>query len=703
MDNLKQTRRSAKAAITRQNNWIQDNISLADAHQLRVRREVLQAAFDKYTEAQDEIDNLLFEDPAAVDSEDRTSVEDVALTAIALIRNKIESLHVKVGSVSSNYSPKTQVKLPEINIPQFSGKLSEWNSFYELFVALIVENVELSNVQRFMYLKSYLKGEPARLIENLQVTNDNFQIALNTLTHRYANKNILIQSLLTSLLDIKSVPNNAQASQNLLRDFHVSLTNAIRALENQGLSDRQLFESLVVCLSERKLYFATKRHLEFDSNKLNELPNLNKFLNHIDVRATHLENLNGQAREGREKLSTGKQVKSVFHASSSSNNGIGQSQGRDRAKKCFCCSSNAHKLYTCEKFLSLTGFERWRFVKDKELCINCLYPRHMVSQCNSTKTCMKCNKRHHTLLHKHVGESHFSNVSAQRHDTSSRSSQSNRSQNSSSQHQTNFKPSTSQIAHVNAPSSSSDHTSTSSHASVASFCAQQGLVLLGTISVFLYSSEGRKVKARALIDSGSQISFITEDLLSKLKYLPYQKSVSIAALNASPQVANDMVDIVIHSHISTDRLKVSCTVLKNITSRLPQIQINVGRLKIPSNCVLADPNFGEPDDIDILLGMDQVARILQNGLMRLGNNLPVLQNSIFGYIVSGNVPTSCLQSSTRPRPLSSNLTHVSHHMVTCQSSIVTNDTLTDIVENRTDILRHHSAIARWCLPGGFAF
>ncbi|CAG9829855.1 unnamed protein product [Diabrotica balteata] len=78
MDIFKQARRSAKAAITRQNNWIQDNISLPDEHQLRVRREVLQAAYDKYTESQDEIDNLLCEDSAVVDSEDCNSVEDIS-------------------------------------------------------------------------------------------------------------------------------------------------------------------------------------------------------------------------------------------------------------------------------------------------------------------------------------------------------------------------------------------------------------------------------------------------------------------------------------------------------------------------------------------------------------------------------------------------------------------------------------------------
>lgn len=40
------------------------------------------------------------------------------------------------------------------------------------------------------------------------------------------------------------------------------------------------------------------------------------------------------------------------------------------------------------------------FVNAKGICKNCLSTSHTMSECKSQKTCFKCGRRHHTLLHK---------------------------------------------------------------------------------------------------------------------------------------------------------------------------------------------------------------------------------------------------------------------------------------------------------------
>lgn len=72
---------------------------------------------------------------------------------------------------------------------------------------------------------------------------------------------------------------------------------------------------------------------------------------------------------------------------------------------------------------------------------------------------------------------------------------------------------------------------------------------------------------------------------------------------------------------------VTCVVLNKITCKLPQVQINVSALQLPENITLADPKFFNPSNIDMLLGADVYYSILLDGLMQLGPNLPVLQNS----------------------------------------------------------------------------
>lgn len=62
-----------------------------------------------------------------------------------------------------DHPPQSQVKLP-ISTPTFSGKYTEWTSIYDTFTSLIHKNPEISEIQKFQYLKSALKGEGAQLI-----------------------------------------------------------------------------------------------------------------------------------------------------------------------------------------------------------------------------------------------------------------------------------------------------------------------------------------------------------------------------------------------------------------------------------------------------------------------------------------------------------------------------------------------------------
>lgn len=93
------------------------------------------------------------------------------------------------------------VQLPNIDILPFSGNLTAWVLFFEIFSTLIIKNPNLSNIQCFMYLKGYLRGEPLQLISNLQLTNDNFDIALTTLQKRYTNEILQVNAHIRSLFD----------------------------------------------------------------------------------------------------------------------------------------------------------------------------------------------------------------------------------------------------------------------------------------------------------------------------------------------------------------------------------------------------------------------------------------------------------------------------------------------------------------------
>ena len=54
----------------------------------------------------------------------------------------------------------------------------EWKPFIEAYEASIDNKEELSNVEKFEYLKGYLKGTALNTIEGFPMTNENYATAL---------------------------------------------------------------------------------------------------------------------------------------------------------------------------------------------------------------------------------------------------------------------------------------------------------------------------------------------------------------------------------------------------------------------------------------------------------------------------------------------------------------------------------------------
>ena len=66
--------------------------------------------------------------------------------------------------------------------------------------------------------------------------------------------------------------------------------------------------------------------------------------------------------------------------------------------KCPICGG-AHKVSYCERFLSYSVDARIDCVKNYKICYNCLAVGHFVHNCKSRFTCQVCHKNHHSLLH----------------------------------------------------------------------------------------------------------------------------------------------------------------------------------------------------------------------------------------------------------------------------------------------------------------
>ena len=63
----------------------------------------------------------------------------------------------------------------------------------------------ISAVEKFTYLRSLVEGSAARAISGLQLTSANYSAALEVLRERFAQKQIIINSHMESLIKLKPV------------------------------------------------------------------------------------------------------------------------------------------------------------------------------------------------------------------------------------------------------------------------------------------------------------------------------------------------------------------------------------------------------------------------------------------------------------------------------------------------------------------
>lgn len=126
-------------------------------------------------------------------------------------------------------------------------------------------------------------------------------------------------------------------------------------------------------------------------------------------------------------------------------------------------------------------------------------------------------------------------------------------------------------------------------------------ILLCTAKVRLSNPKTNEtITVRALLDSGSQSSFITENVRRRLNLTPQPSNVSIVAIgNHSLSMTPERCALQLRSNVSSFEVSMTCLILKSITDNLPKTTFDPSSLNLV-NYELADPSFNESSSIDML-------------------------------------------------------------------------------------------------------
>ncbi|XP_053617910.1 uncharacterized protein LOC128679591 [Plodia interpunctella] len=608
-------RSSVKGQITKFKNFVSNvsqnrDLTSLELAELSVKLSRFEALSLRFDDLQSQIE-VLNSDNLQSEIDERENIEHEFVVNIAASKKIVDdynknsqqldsSFHEASAHYNTEYAETCQVgfKLPQIQISKFNGTYFHWLEFHDTFESLIHKNSRIPDIHKFHYLVSYLEGEAARIISNLEISSANYLEAWKLLCDRYNNKRLLTNHHLNSLLNVQPLARESEKSLRFLVDH---MTKNLRALSSLG-QPTDKWDMLLIFMFSSKLDSQTLTKWEEYRNTLEDMPNLHNFKQFLINRADVLEAINRNnysynvsdkktptsTRNSHAQNTQNKNAKFTPHTKSFATT----NSERTSVFVCIVCGDN-HKIYDCAVFKAKSVQEKFNDVKKFKLCSNCLRQGHPLNECRMGP-CRECKKRHNTLLHD--------------------------------------------------PTMTANKAPNSIESNITVNCStdNEQQVLLSTALIEICNPVTKATtKVRALLDSGSQSSFISSSLKNKLtlnsSHLDNLRVIGIG--NSNCNTVTESCIIQINALNTPFSVKLSCLVLNELTSEIPKTRIDIKSLKLPSSIILADPTFYQPSKVDVLIGADLFWDIIGAEQRNLGPNLPKLHDSKFGWLISGPMYT----------------------------------------------------------------
>lgn len=524
----------------------------------------------------------------------------------------MQAIHSELPDYCSSNKKSNEIsyKLPDISLPRFTGNYQDFPSFLSMFDELVHKNDRLSLVQKKHYLTSCLSGEPANLIKHLSSIPDNYEVARSLLLDRYDDKRMIADAHIAVILALPTV-SVKNASQ--LRNFVNVLQENTCGLLSLGFPVKE-WSLILLHIFTRKLdnELRARFELAYQQEKIPTFDNLVAFLGSYCKTLETTGVVNSSSSSKSQTAAHHKSSKQSYASSLES----AESKGSSEEQKQVACPvcGGTHLIMKCEKFVAMDLPSRQELVRAKNLCFNC-FRSHRVAYCHSRFRCQNCSRKHNTLI--------CSNKQADSKEASCKE------QNSPNDKQAHCATSASEycvsLSHSYGP-----------HSSKQVVITRHSLLATAIVLVSC-SRDGDYYPIRALLDPGSMANFVTSSTLQRLGLRYSKTNVSISGVGESNKVhPKGELHMYLQNKLG-EPLCVEMLVLPKITAPLPSSNLDPSILDKFGRLQLADPRFYESAKIDMLLGSGACAKIFNGPKIEVGDGLPVAFETIFGWVLMGDV------------------------------------------------------------------
>lgn len=498
------------------------------------------------------------------------------------------------------------VKYPPIELFKFNGNVKEWLTFWSVFKK-VHEDPLLRKEDKFYYLVQSTVPESRAydLVCSFPPTAENYDKAIKSLKNRFGRDDIIVEFYVRELLGL--VLQNAIKGRTKvpLASIYDKLESHIRALDTLGVTTDKcaamLYPLVESSLPEDVLRAWQRSGMQaVDASGQPETKDrLEKLLEFLQREVENQERIDMALQgfrlateddEYKQRDGEPETLKDVASASA-----LLTSTKEERQVQCVFCKRK-HDSQDCEVARTMSLADRKECARKEDACYKCAKRGHIALKCKTRGLkCGWCEKRHILLFCPTLPEKD------------------------------------------NAPNKLVEK-KTIVENNLATLDATPQ-VCLQTLRVKIYSDSKEKV-ARAIIDTGSQRSYIRADLANELGYVSHGDIEIEHSLfgGVKPKASkHDKFLVRLKNLEGSYACNFSVLSQNKICDTIPSIKRDSWVEKLHKQKIVLSDVGNEQNSIDILIGADVAGKLFTGNKFELCNGLTALE-TLLGWTVMGKVP-----------------------------------------------------------------
>lgn len=504
----------------------------------------------------------------------------------------------KNDSAGSSTAAGANLKLPKLNLKEYDLMPRTWVAFWGQF-SRVHEDDSIREEDKFQYLIASLKSKTkARdIVESYPPSKDNYSKVIEHIKSRFGRQDLLIEVYIRDLLTLVSNRSNVKLSE-----LYDKLGSYLRALETLGVTTQNyaamLYPVVESCLPIEilKAWDRYRLNREVDTaesiilTKEKLLENLMLFLRY---------EVEGEEHRVLAESAFGSNVKHKKDCSPSNEKqepsaaAFLSSVPHQSPKKLSCLfCDKSHPSQDCQKIAGMSYEDRKSKVIRKGCCLVCLKIGHMAKRCHSNVRCLICKRRHLALLCPDLRKNSSKDRTA-------------------------------------------DDEDKSTEALLTNLPAERE-IYLKTITLRL-RNKSKEVCVRALMDDGSQRSYIEQSLAEELNLSPSGREVFSQGLfggGISPASEHKRYIVTVESLDSKYATSLSLLDQPKICSALPRIHDRNLLAELASRGIKLTDVGKDTPPIRVLLGADVLGSILTGRIEVLTSGVSAVETSL-GWTILG--------------------------------------------------------------------